>query len=72
MKSRRSVKMLMEKRASDTMRGKLSATLDVLTDAGLMKQIAKSQSFYKAGKRGLSFEDVFGESVTPVEKRRKA
>ena len=51
---------------------RLKGTLDVLSDPVLMKQIAKSQAFYKAGKKGLSFEGVFGEPFTPVKKRRTA
>ena len=49
---------------------RLKETLDVLSDPALMKQIGKSQTFYKAGKKGLSFEDLFCEPVTPVKKRR--
>ena len=51
---------------------RLKETLDVLSDPVLMKQIGKSQAFYKAGKKGLSFDDVFGEPFTPVKKRRTA
>lgn len=51
---------------------RLKETLDVFSDPVLMKQIGKSQAFYKAGKKGLSFEDVFGEAYTPVKKRRTA
>ena len=51
---------------------RLKETLDVLSDPDLMQQIAESRAFYRAGKKGLSFEDVFGEPVTPVKKRRTA
>jgi prevent-host-death family protein len=51
---------------------RLKETLDVLSDPDLMRQIAESRAFYKAGKKGLSFEDVFGEPVTPTRKRRSA
>ena len=51
---------------------RLKETLDVLSDTALMNQIVESQVFYRAGKKGLSFEDVFGEPVTPVKKRRTA
>ena len=37
-----------------------------------MSQIAESQAFYKTKHKGLSFEDVFGEPVAPVKKRRTA
>ena len=51
---------------------RLKETLDVLSDPMLMKQISQSRAFYRAGKKGLSFEDVFGEPVTPAKKRRRA
>jgi len=51
---------------------RLKETLDVLSDPALMKQIAQSRAFYRSGRKGLSFEDVFGEPVTPVKKRRGA
>ena len=50
---------------------RLKETLDVFSDANLMSQIAKTLHFYRAGKKGLSFEDVFGEPLTPTRKRRK-
>lgn len=51
---------------------RLKETLDVLSDPDMMGQIAESLAFYKTGKKGLSFEDVFGEPVTPPKKRRSA
>jgi prevent-host-death family protein len=51
---------------------RLKETLDVLSDPALMKQISRSRSFYRAGKKGLAFKDVFGEPFTPVKKRRTA
>ena len=51
---------------------RLKETLDVLSDPTLMKQLARSRAFYRAGKKGLAYEDVFGEPVTPVKKRRGA
>ena len=51
---------------------RLKETLDVLSDPDLMGQIAESRAFYKSAKKGLSFEDVFGEPVAPVKKRRSA
>ena len=51
---------------------RLKETLDALSDPVLMKQISRSQAFYKTGKKGLSFEDVFGQPFTPVKKRRTA
>jgi prevent-host-death family protein len=51
---------------------RLKETLDVLSDPDLMQQIAESRAFYRAGKKGFSFEDVFGEPVTLAKKRRTA
>lgn len=51
---------------------RLKETLDVLSDPDLMQQIAESREFYRAGKKGLSFEDVFGEPLAPTKKRRRA
>ncbi len=51
---------------------RLKETLDVLSDPDLMQQIAESRAFYKAGRKGLSFEDVFGEPLAPIKKRRSA
>lgn len=51
---------------------RLKETLDVLSDPGLMNQIAESRAFYKAKHKGLSFEDVSGEPLTPAKKRRTA
>jgi PHD/YefM family antitoxin component YafN of YafNO toxin-antitoxin module len=50
----------------------LKETLDVLSDPALMNQIVESRSFYRTGKKGLSFEDIFGEPITLVKKRRPA
>ena len=38
----------------------------------VMEQISRSRAFYRSGRKGLTFEDVFGEPVTPVKKRRNA
>ncbi len=51
---------------------RLKETLDVLSDPDLMQQIAQSRAFYRSGKKGLAFEDVFGEPMRPVKKRRTA
>jgi len=40
---------------------RLKATLDVLNDRHLMKQIRRSRAYYKKKRRGLTFEDVFDE-----------
>jgi len=49
---------------------RLKETIDILSDADLMRQIRKSQDFYAAGGKGQSFEDVFGEPFIPSKKRR--
>lgn len=51
---------------------RLKETLDVLSDPALMKQISRSRAFYRSGRKGLTFEDVFGEPVAGVKKRRSA
>lgn len=47
---------------------RLKATIDVLSDPDLMRQIASSKRYFARGGRGLSFEEVFGEPLV----RRKA
>lgn len=49
----------------------LKETLDVLSDPDLMKQVKQSRAFYRAGGKGLSFEDVFGEPLVPPKRRRR-
>jgi prevent-host-death family protein len=49
---------------------RLKATLDVLSDPRLMAQIRRSQRFYARGKKGLTFEAVFGEPLALPSKRR--
>jgi prevent-host-death family protein len=48
---------------------RLKATIDVLSDPELMRQIRASQKFYASGRKGLSFEAVFGESLPPRTRR---
>ncbi|MFA5027982.1 MAG: type II toxin-antitoxin system Phd/YefM family antitoxin [Candidatus Methylomirabilota bacterium] len=48
---------------------RLKDTLEVLSDADLMKQIRRSQRFYGAGGTGLSLEHVFEEPSRPPKKR---
>jgi prevent-host-death family protein len=50
---------------------RLKETLDVLSDPALMRQVRESRAFYAAGRTGLSFEDVFGEPLGPVRRRRR-
>ncbi len=50
---------------------RLKETLDVLSDPGLMHQVEESRAFYAAGRKGLSFEDVFGEPLHPARRRRR-
>ncbi len=44
----------------------LHATLEVLNSPVLMRQISESLAFYRSGKKGLSFKDVFGEPLHPT------
>ena len=46
-------------------------TLDILSDPDLMEQIRRSRAFYQKGRKGLSFEDVFGEPAVPAKKRAR-
>jgi len=50
---------------------RLKETVDVLSDPALMRQISASRRFYAARRRGLSFEDVFGEPIAPAKRRPK-
>jgi antitoxin YefM len=50
---------------------RLKETVDVLSDPDLMRQIRSSRRFYTAGRRGLSFEDVFGERLILPDRRRR-
>ena len=50
---------------------RLKETLDVLSDPELMAQIKLSRVFYGRRRRGLSFEDVFGEPLTPTRRRAR-
>jgi prevent-host-death family protein len=50
---------------------RLKATLDVLGDPVLMRQIRRSRRYFAAGGKGLSFEQVFGEPLWPARKRRR-
>jgi prevent-host-death family protein len=50
---------------------RLKETLEVLSDPTLMSQIRKSERFYAAGKKGQTYEDVFGEPLTSQPKKRR-
>ena len=50
---------------------RVKETIDILSDADLMRQIRKSQAFYGTGQKGLSFDEVFGEPLVPQKKRRR-
>ena len=49
---------------------RLKESLDVLSDPALMEQIVRSKKFYSKGRKGLSFEEVFGEPLRPRKKRK--
>lgn len=48
---------------------RLKATIDVLSDPELMRQMRTSQKYYARGRKGLSFEQVFGEPLGPRQAR---
>jgi len=50
---------------------RLKATLDVLSDPELMRQIRESEADIATGKKGLSFEDVFGEPLVPSRRMKR-
>ena len=50
---------------------RLKETLDVLSDPVSMRQIAQSKRFYAKGRRGESFEALFGESLVPRRRRKQ-
>jgi prevent-host-death family protein len=50
---------------------RLKETLDVLSDPDMMRQIEESRIFYASGKRGASFEDVFGEPLHPPRQKKR-
>jgi prevent-host-death family protein len=50
---------------------RLKETLDVLSDPDLMKQIRESEAYFASGKKGLSFEDVFGEPLVPRKRKKR-
>ena len=50
---------------------RLKDTLEVLSDAELMKQIRRSQRFYARGGTGPSLEEVFAESIRPPKRRAR-
>ena len=49
----------------------LKETLDVLGDKSLMRQIRASEREIRRGARRYSFEEVFGEPLTPHKKTRR-
>jgi len=51
---------------------RIKETLDVLSDPDLMQQLRKSQAFYKKDKKGLTFEEIFGEPLVPPKKSRRS
>ena len=50
---------------------RLKATVEVLSDADLMRQIRRSQRYFAAGGKGLSIEDVFGRPPERTPRRRR-
>lgn len=50
---------------------RLKATVEVLSDESLMRQIRRSRRFYARRGKGLSFEQVFGEPLRAERKRSR-
>lgn len=50
---------------------RLKDTIDILSDADLMKQIRRSRRFYATGSTGLSVEEVFGEASVRSKRRTR-
>ena len=50
---------------------RLKETVDVLSDPVLMRQIRASRRYFVKGRRGLSFEDVFGEPIALTRRRAR-
>lgn len=48
---------------------RLKATLEVLSDPDLMRQIRSSRRYFARGGKGFTFEDVFGERLVRVKRR---
>ncbi len=51
--------------------GRLKETIDILSDPDLMEQIRTSQTFFRKGRKGISFEDTFGEPLVIKKKPRR-
>lgn len=51
---------------------RLKETIDVLSNPELMRQIKMSERYFAKGGKGLSFEDVFGEPLTPPRRRSRS
>ena len=50
---------------------RLKETLDVLSDPELMQQIRQSEAYFASGKKGQSFEEVFGEALVPRRGKKR-
>ncbi len=50
---------------------RLKATLDVLSDPEMMRQIRSSSRYFRPGRSGLSFEDVFDEPLRTSSTKRR-
>lgn len=48
---------------------RLKETVEVLSDAGLMRQIRQSRAHYEKGAKGLSLDEVFGKTPKRAPRR---
>jgi len=49
----------------------MAATLDILTDAEIMRQIRRSEAYFAAGHQGLSLEEAFGAPRVRNKRKRR-
>lgn len=49
----------------------LEETVDVLSDPAMMKQVRASRRFFSRRRKGVAFEEVFGEPLAPAPRRRR-
>ena len=50
---------------------RLKATLDILSDPALLRQVRRGRRFFTAGGKGRSIDEVFGERSAPEVRRSR-
>ena len=61
----------MKKVRRKSVRKGMAGTLEVLRNPELMRQIRQSEADIASGKSGLSFEQVFGEPLLPLQRKTR-